>query len=155
MPLPSIALSIRQPWAWAIIFAGKDIENRGAFADRFLTYRGHFCVHASLGMTQDEYADGHDFMASIGIICPPPAQLVRGGVIGTARVVELVSEHHSKWYFGPRGLVLADAKPSLFVPCAGALGFFEVKETPDRLPAEPARWMLPKDVPILTQARLL
>lgn len=22
------ALSVRQPWAWAIIFAGKDIENR-------------------------------------------------------------------------------------------------------------------------------
>lgn len=26
--LPPLALSIRQPWAWAILCAGKDIENR-------------------------------------------------------------------------------------------------------------------------------
>lgn len=26
--LPPLALSVRQPWAWAIIYAGKDIENR-------------------------------------------------------------------------------------------------------------------------------
>ena len=24
--LPELALSVRQPWAWAIIYAGKDIE---------------------------------------------------------------------------------------------------------------------------------
>lgn len=28
MDLPEFALSIRQPWAWAIVYAGKDIENR-------------------------------------------------------------------------------------------------------------------------------
>lgn len=26
--LHQVALSIRQPWAWAILHAGKDIENR-------------------------------------------------------------------------------------------------------------------------------
>lgn len=26
--IPHLALSVRQPWAWAIIHAGKDIENR-------------------------------------------------------------------------------------------------------------------------------
>jgi hypothetical protein len=27
--LPTFVLTVRQPWAWAIIYAGKDIENRG------------------------------------------------------------------------------------------------------------------------------
>jgi hypothetical protein len=32
------ALSVRQPWAWAIIFALKNIENRGATSPR-LTHK--------------------------------------------------------------------------------------------------------------------
>lgn len=32
MILPRKALSVRQPWAWAIIFGGKPIENRSAGA---------------------------------------------------------------------------------------------------------------------------
>ncbi len=27
---PMLALSIRQPWAWAVIHAGKDVENRSS-----------------------------------------------------------------------------------------------------------------------------
>ena len=45
------ALSIRQPWAWMILNAGKDIENRSWQTD----YRGRFLIHAAKGMTQDEY----------------------------------------------------------------------------------------------------
>jgi hypothetical protein len=44
------ALSIRQPWAWAILHAGKDIENRdwkpGNPARRF---RGSFLIHGRDG----------------------------------------------------------------------------------------------------------
>ena len=29
---PSVALSVRQPWAWAIIHGGKDVENRTKYA---------------------------------------------------------------------------------------------------------------------------
>ncbi|WP_409188395.1 hypothetical protein [Bradyrhizobium sp. RDM4] len=32
--LPEFALSVRQPWAWAIIHGGKDVENRSAPAVR-------------------------------------------------------------------------------------------------------------------------
>jgi len=38
-----IALSIQQPWAWAIIHGGKDVENR-TWPTKF---RGRFLVHAS------------------------------------------------------------------------------------------------------------
>jgi hypothetical protein len=36
------ALSIQQPWAWAIIHAGKRVENR-TWSTRF---RGPFFIHA-------------------------------------------------------------------------------------------------------------
>lgn len=53
-----MCLSIRQPWAWAILHAGKDIENRD-WATRF---RGPFLVHAGKGCTRDEYEDAVDFI---------------------------------------------------------------------------------------------
>jgi len=37
------ALSVRQPWAWAIIHGGKDIENRRSRTN----YRGSLLIHAS------------------------------------------------------------------------------------------------------------
>jgi hypothetical protein len=48
------ALSIRQPWAWLILHAGKDIENR----DWPTRFRGRFLIHAAKGMTRDEYENG-------------------------------------------------------------------------------------------------
>lgn len=41
--LPPKALSIRQPWADAIIWHDKDVENRN-WPTKF---RGPFCIHAS------------------------------------------------------------------------------------------------------------
>ncbi|MFL6864136.1 MAG: hypothetical protein ACJ8DZ_14170 [Allosphingosinicella sp.] len=47
------ALSIRQPWAHAILHLGKDIENRG----RCHRHRGLTLIHASAGMSVEEYAE--------------------------------------------------------------------------------------------------
>jgi hypothetical protein len=55
------ALSIRQPWAWLILNAGKDIENR----DWPTHFRGRFLIHASKGMTHDEYEGGLDTLYEI------------------------------------------------------------------------------------------
>jgi hypothetical protein len=46
------ALTVRQPWAWAIIHGGKNVENR----TRNLagTYRGPVAIHA--GLVEDEAA---------------------------------------------------------------------------------------------------
>jgi hypothetical protein len=49
---PPLCLSVRQPWAWAIL-NGKDIENR----DWSTTRRGRFLLHASKTCTRDEYED--------------------------------------------------------------------------------------------------
>jgi|GEM_PF-540104 len=138
---PVKALSIRQPWAWAIIYGGKDIENRTWQAVRHgLDESGRFAVHASKGMTKDEYESTARFMKSLGVDCPPAADLIRGGIIGTVELVACVKESDSPWFFGPRGLVLRDPEPTEFVPCQGALGFFKWKRD-DSVTAPIAKWM--------------
>ena len=121
------ALSIRQPWAWCIIHAAKDIENRNWST----SYRGPVLIHAAKGMTRDEYQDCLDTLRRD--VRPFPAYLTlptfealeRGGIIGKARIVDCVSQHSSPWFFGRYGFVLADAEPLPFRPSRGKLGFFD------------------------------
>lgn len=148
MDLPIKALSVRQPWAWAILFGGKDIENRSWQAvNHGLHVRGKIALHAAKGMTRYEYESAKDFMATIGVKCPDACDLWRGAVIGTVEVVDVVKEHTSPWFFGPRGLVLRDPKSCLPVPVSGALGYFNWQERRANSCPEPAQWMLPKDQP--------
>lgn len=146
MPLPaSIAISVRQPWAWAIIHAGKDIENRSRGAVRWMRpLRGRRAIHAAKGMTREEYEDARDFMASIGVTCPPALALKRGGIIGAVTVAGMVTESDSRWFFGPCGLALREPEPCDFIPASGALGYFEWRPADPSIVPPPARWMLPK-----------
>ncbi|MEM7300696.1 MAG: ASCH domain-containing protein [Pseudomonadota bacterium] len=122
---PERALSVRQPWAWAIIHAGKDIENRSWQAvNHGRNVRGRIAIHASKGMTQAEYNDASGFIESLGISCPRPDRLLMGGIIGTVDVVDVVSESDSPWFFGPRGLVLQNPRHCEFIPAKGSLGYF-------------------------------
>lgn len=121
------ALSIRQPWAFAILHGRKDIENR-RWATRF---RGEVAIHASGGMTRDEVEDFRAFidMAELGgewLDGRTVGSLPRGGVVGIATVVDCVTESRSPWFFGPHGFVLERARPVPFIPCKGALGFFDL-----------------------------
>ena len=120
--LPSLALSIRQPWAWAIIHAGKDIENR----DWPTKFRGPVCIHAAKGMTTAEHEDAARFMHfERGIVAPLFVHTVRGGIIGTAEVVDCVEASPSPWFFGRYGFVLRNPLAVDFIPVRGALGFFD------------------------------
>lgn len=140
--LPTLALSVRQPWAWAIIHGGKDIENRSwRHSNPGLHFRGRVCIHASKGMTRDEYEDASETIAHIHGSCPAAADLLRGGIIGVVDIVEIVRESDSRWWAGPRGLVLANPVATDFVASAGALGFFNWAATPDGQPDMPAKWM--------------
>lgn len=150
--LPSLALSVRQPWAWAIIHAGKTIENRSwnrRYASAHgpaLDFRGRVCIHAGKGMTRDEYLDAASCIRSAsGIAVPAPHLLPRGGIIGTVEIVDVVRKSDSPWFFGPVGLVLKDPEPVDFIPCRGALSYFEWQPDPDGATEPPARWMLPQD----------
>lgn len=124
-----IALSIRQPWAWLILNGGKDIENR-TWATKF---RGRFLIHASAGMTVDEWEDGVFFAikARSGRGYPPanlpgPKQIQRGGIVGSVELVDCVTATDSPWFVGAYGFVLRDPQPLPFTPWKGRLGFFDV-----------------------------
>ncbi len=143
--LPELALSVRQPWAWAIIYAGKDIENRSWQAvNHGLRQRGRVAVHASKGMTREEYEDAAYTIEQIAhIVCPPPAELLRGGIIGSIEVVDVVTRSDSPWFFGPRGLVLKNARRCEFIPSVGALGYFRWARADASVVPRPSKWMLP------------
>ena len=117
-------LVIRQPWAWAIIHAGKDIENR-SWGTKFT---GRFLVSAAQGCTYKEWEDFMRFVQAQKIDCPPVPQhemLLRGGIIGSVEMTHVVAHSDSLWWMGPRGFVLRNPKPMPFRPIKGRLGFFE------------------------------
>lgn len=120
------ALSIRQPWAWLIVHGYKPIENRSWYTH----YRGRFLVHAAKGMTRIEYNDVVDFLIAYGLLdaakaLPSFHALQRGGIVGAVDLVDCVTESPSPYFFGKHGFVLENPEALDFMPCKGALGFFE------------------------------
>ena len=121
------ALSIRQPWAWLIVNGHKDIENR-TWPTRF---RGRVLIHASKGMTRDEYDDVADFLeyTETGIALPKREELERGGIVGVATITDCIpaDRRASPWHMEDQfGFQIADAKALPFTECKGALGFFDI-----------------------------
>ena len=78
------ALTVQQPWAWAIIHGGKDIENR----TQAWSYRGPLAIHTS----RQESAEGYADCRAITGNAPGPSQIVLGALIG---VVDLIDAHVS------------------------------------------------------------
>ncbi|BDC78667.1 ASCH domain-containing protein [Pseudomonas aeruginosa] len=118
-------LSIRQPWAWLIVYGGKDIENRS----RRTNFRGRFLVHASQGMTRQEYNMATWIAGPLGVTIPPFDELQRGGIIGSVELVDCLEDSSSPWYMGEKGYLLRDPRPLPFTPYKGQLGFFDVPES--------------------------
>lgn len=144
--IPDIALSVRQPWAWAIVYADKRVENRSRGAVNYMGgHRGPLAIHAAKGMTREEYESAAEFMAAIGVVCPPAGDLVRGGIIGVAVLADIMREVRESdraanpWLFGPAALILTDVRAVDPVPALGALGLFRWK--PGGALETPAKWM--------------
>lgn len=121
------ALSIQQPWAWLIVNADsypdpKRIENR-TWSTRL---RGQILIHAGLKFDRAGYDGIVASRPDLVDIMPAQADFARGGIVGEATIVDCVEQSDSAWFFGPKGFVLADAKPLPFQPCRGALSFFKV-----------------------------
>lgn len=120
------ALSIRQPWAWLIINAGKDYENR----DWQTSFRGRVLIHASKGLTRREYDSACEYVHTVvhpGITIPPFEKLERGGIVGSVEITDCVNDACSPWFNGWYGFALKNPEPLPFKPCRGMLKFFEVE----------------------------
>lgn len=129
------ALSVRAPWWWAILH-GKPVENR----DWYTNFRGEFALHASKWWNESEIHEDWDdinYMAQQdGITIPAPfapdGSSIRqwgGCIVGTARMVDCVTDHPSAFFMGKFGFVLAN--PVMLdtpIPFKGALGFFDVPD---------------------------
>lgn len=139
--LPPLALSVRQPWAWAIIHGGKVIENRshGAIRSGGMDCR-RIAIHAATGIRRKEYDWAVWRMAQDGVTVPHPRDLVRGGIIGAVDVVDIVTSSDSPWFGGPCGLVLAAPASCTPIPAKGALGYFRWEESGTL--SAPSPWMM-------------
>ena len=90
-----LALSLRQPWAWAILNAGKDIENR-SWPTR---HRGLTLIHAAKVMIRREYEEFDDYANTFGRATkklPEFPDLPRGGIVGQVEIVDCVSSSTSR-----------------------------------------------------------
>jgi hypothetical protein len=99
-------LTVKQPWAWAIIHGGKDVENR---VRSLGPYRGDVAIHAGLGWSEQGAEDWEVRRAVRSLevgwpaddgevwagdtIEPDDPMFVRGAVIG---VVNRWAEHQAR-----------------------------------------------------------
>jgi hypothetical protein len=114
-------LSIRQPWAWLITNGHMPLANRDESTD----FRGRFLVHAGLHMVQRDYwATADRLKAEMHIEVPHFLELPRGGIVGAATLVDVVTEHDSPFFLGPIGFVLKQAVSIPFVEVTGQRGWF-------------------------------
>src|ERR1700744_3863014 len=105
------ALSIRSPWWWFILHAGKDIENR----DWYTNYRGTVYVHASKWWRKEEVIDDaetaiHCYNQSSHPKCNKEMswdvmRSLGGHIVGKVDIVGCANRSDSPWFFGKYGLV--------------------------------------------------
>lgn len=109
-------LTVRQPWAWAILYAGKDIENRSWST----SFRGPLAIHSSMK------AGGPDsWSMPRGVRRPTEDDLSLGAILGVVDVVNVVEASRSKWFGGPYGWVLRNPRPlSRPIRTKGKLGLW-------------------------------
>lgn len=125
-----MALSIQQPYAFAIVHGFKPIENR-----KWLTnFRGEFLVHAGKRELRD---DVETVVATIAkqagrsreeVAAFYERQRHLGAIVGSAVMIDCVRYSDSEWFYGPFGFVLAAARAFEPVACRGQLGFFAAPE---------------------------
>lgn len=110
-------LTVFQPYAWLIVAGLKPIENRTWST----TYRGPLKIHAGVKM----HAHSIDEIEQRYGVTIDRAALQMGGVIGEVQLVDVVTQHSSRWFTGPFGFVLQNPRPLPFRKVRGGQGIFE------------------------------
>ena len=118
------ALTLKPTWAWFVVNGYKDIENRSWSTK----VRGKIYIHAaSSPVTKPQY---ENFVHNCGVMriknVPAREKIPCGGIVGSVEIIDCVTKSRSKWFRGPYGFVLKNARKSKFKPLKGRLGFFDV-----------------------------
>lgn len=116
------ALSIRQPWAWLIVAGHKPIENRTWTTN----LSGDLLIHASKTFEHGARESVLEHFPHLRAVIPSSFDM--GGLVGVARLVDVVTASTSPWFRGPFGLVLRGARPLGFTPLRGEQGLFNVDD---------------------------
>jgi hypothetical protein len=137
--LPEKALSVKQPWAWAICAGIKDVENR----TKPTRHRGPVLIHASLSKPWTDVEDAIEWIEDGEIydacrdeprrVEVPRERLVTGAIVGLVEICgslppgqgsgsdwAIEDQHH--WLLKN---AYALARP---VPCKGKLGLWRPAE---------------------------
>lgn len=134
-----LALSVRQPWAFAIMKLGKDVENR-SFATK---HRGPLLIHAS--KLYDHEGEEDLFRRGYSLPGFDSPSIHPGGIVGIVKLIDCVSSEtirslgaattdhqmrvaRSPWYTGQMGWLLEEPRETPFVPYRGRLGLFEIDD---------------------------
>jgi len=134
-------ITIRQPWAHAILHFWKNVENRSWPTK----HRGPILVHAGRAFVNKTIRADIDAarlatMLSRPVdnllpdaVTPDELKALTGGIVGVVTIVDCVQNHPSPWAIpGHWHWVLADPKPIPFQACKGRLGIWRI-ETPERV----------------------
>ena len=121
------ALTVRQPWAWSIFNAGKDVENRSWYTP----LRGRVAIHAAQVLTRQQYKSACKYIRNSNrqIEIPSLECLQRGAILGVVEITDCVRDSDSMWFEGRYGLVLA--RPKLLsqpIRCKGGLKLWYLPE---------------------------
>jgi hypothetical protein len=118
------ALTIKQPWVYAIFREGKDIENRTWQT----SYRGWLAIHSAGQPRRGAMYPGR-------LLVPDLSTLDYSAVCGVVRLVDIVAKSRSKWFYQPDdgstnfGWVLADPIPfDRPIKCKGKLNLWNLPE---------------------------
>jgi hypothetical protein len=127
-----MCLSIQQPWTWLLAHGLKDIENRGWTT----TDRGPILLHAGKKPESDSFCDDGTlspyYERKYGFTLASTMPQIKidyptGAIVGMAELVDVVTESDSRWFQGPCGFVLKNARPfAMPIPYPGQRGLFPV-----------------------------
>jgi hypothetical protein len=135
------ALSVRQPWAWAIVHGLKPWGNR----PRRFNYRGPVLIHASKTVETD-YEAACLLIERLSSHRPPPLPEL-GGIVGAAALTgcfEPLTRERGWRCAGQFGLRFECAIALPFRAVPGALGLFKIELMQDELECVNAVGLVPR-----------
>ena len=102
---PMKALTVQQPWAWAIIRGRKRVENRTWSTP----VRGRIAIHSARKQDDDWWRLAA--MLEDSATWEACHESPDGAILGTVELVDCVEESEEYSFFGPYGFVLANPRP--------------------------------------------